>query len=129
MMPVLLLMIGTLMLKGVDSQMAARRYTLVGEQSALRGELRGLSALAWGTRLPWAPEAQWRCREQPVHHWRACLRLLDNNRLLLAAHDASGTEAPLIFWRLGELRGAKVIFTPRGWADFCPLSDERCRLP
>ncbi|MGS9116515.1 DUF2509 family protein, partial [Salmonella enterica subsp. enterica serovar Infantis] len=33
-------------------------------------------------------------------------------------------------WRTGEVIDGNIVFSPRGWSDFCPLKERAlCQLP
>ena len=56
---------------------------------------------------------------------QVCLRLLaDNEALLIAGYEG------VSLWRTGEVIDGNIVFSPRGWSDFCPLKERAlCQLP
>ena len=56
---------------------------------------------------------------------QAIVRLLaDNEALLIAGYEG------VSLWRTGEVIDGNIVFSPRGWSDFCPLKERAlCQLP
>jgi len=120
----LLLALGSLMLAGLNQQLAALMRIVSTERQAIEHQAIAQSALEWGRTLPWQTQAEVACRQHPQQPWRVCLRILETRALLIAS---SGS---LTLWRLGEVTVSGVHFSPQGWSDFCPLKESAlCQLP
>ncbi|HDR2721625.1 TPA: DUF2509 family protein [Enterobacter asburiae] len=119
----LLLVLGTLILTGLNQQLTTFSALVGGEKSSLQQQATVQSALEWGRVQSWSSEPQVQCKKTPV--WRACLRPLSGARVLLIAGDSV-----LLLWRAGEIVDGNVRFSPHGWSDFCPLKESAlCQLP
>ncbi|MEB7933426.1 DUF2509 family protein [Enterobacter quasiroggenkampii] len=119
----LLLVLGTLILTGLNQQITTFSALVGGESRSLQQQATAQSALEWGRVQRWAPELQIQCKTTST--WRVCLRQLSEARLLLIA---SGND--LLLWRAGEIVDGNVRFSPHGWSDFCPLKESAlCQLP
>ncbi|WP_129740823.1 DUF2509 family protein, partial [Escherichia coli] len=47
-----------------------------------------------------------------------------NEALLIAGYEG------VSLWRTGEVIDGNIVFSPRGWSDFCPLKERAlCQLP
>lgn len=120
----LLLILGSLMLAGLNQQLAALTRIVSTERQAIQHQAIAQSALEWGRTLPWQTQDAFTCRQHPQQPWRVCLRILEERTLLIAS---SGS---VTLWRLGEVMADGVHFTPRGWSDFCPLKERTlCQQP
>ena len=119
----LLLVLGTLILTGLNQQLTTFS-TLVGDESrSLQQQAKVQSALEWGRVQSWSSEPQVQCKNTSA--WLVCLRPLSEARVLLIAGDRD-----LLLWRAGEIVDGKVRFSPHGWSDFCPLKESGlCQLP
>ena len=113
----LLLMLGSLMLAGLNQQLAALMRIVSTERQAIQHQAIAQSALEWGRTLSWQTQAEFACRQYPQQPWRVCLRILEGRALLIAS---SGS---VTLWRLGEVTTDGVHFSPHGWSDFCPLKE------
>ncbi|ELP5715747.1 DUF2509 family protein [Enterobacter asburiae] len=119
----LLLVLGTLILTGLNQQLTTFSALVGGEKSSLQQQATVQSALEWGRVQSWSSETQVQCKKTPA--WRVCLRQLTGARVLLIAGDSG-----LLLWRAGEIVDGKVRFSPHGWSDFCPLKESAlCQLP
>ena len=113
----LLLMLGSLMLAGLNQQLAALTRIVSTERQAIEHQAIAQSALEWGRTLSWQTQAEFACRQHPQQPWRVCIRILEGRALLIAS---SGS---VTLWRLGEVTTDGVHFSPHGWSDFCPLKE------
>ncbi len=113
----LLLMLGSLMLAGLNQQLAALTRIVSTERQAIEHQAIAQSALEWGRMLSWQTQAEFACRQHPQQPWRVCIRILEGRALLIAS---SGS---VTLWRLGEVTTDGVHFSPHGWSDFCPLKE------
>jgi len=119
----LLLVLGTLILTGLNQQLTTFSALVGGEKSSLQQQATVQSALEWGRVQSWSSETQVQCKKTPA--WRVCLRQLSGARVLLIAGDSG-----LLLWRSGEIVDGNVRFSPHGWSDFCPLKESAlCQLP
>ncbi|UAN40105.1 MULTISPECIES: DUF2509 family protein [unclassified Enterobacter] len=119
----LLLVLGTLILTGLNQQLTTFSALVGGESRSLQQQATVQSALEWGRVQSWSSEPQVQCKNTSA--WRVCLRQLSEARLLLIAGDSG-----LLLWRAGEIVDGKIRFSPHGWSDFCPLKEgELCQLP
>lgn len=119
----LLLVLGTLILTGLNQQLTTFSALVGGESRSLQQQATVQSALEWGRVQNWSSETQVQCKKTPA--WRVCLRQLSGARVLLIAGDSG-----LLLWRAGEIVDGKVRFSPHGWSDFCPLKESAlCQLP
>nr|WP_249425295.1 DUF2509 family protein [Enterobacter asburiae] len=122
-MVLLLLVLGTLILTGLNQQLTTFSALVGGEKSSLQQQVKVQSALEWGRVQSWSSESQVQCKMTPA--WRVCLRQLSGARVLLIAGDSG-----LLLWRSGEIVDGNVRFSPHGWSDFCPLKESAlCQLP
>ncbi|MFY7115421.1 MULTISPECIES: DUF2509 family protein [Enterobacter cloacae complex] len=122
-MVLLLLVLGTLILTGLNQQLTTFSALVGGEKRSLQQQATVQSALEWGRVQSWSSEPQVQCKMTPA--WRVCLRQLNGARVLLIAGDSD-----LLLWRAGEIVDGKVRFSPHGWSDFCPLKESAlCQLP
>ena len=122
-MVLLLLVLGTLILTGLNQQLTTFSALVGGESRSLQQQATVQSALEWGRVQSWSSETQVQCKKKPA--WRVCLRQLSGARVLLIAGDSG-----LLLWRAGEIVDGKVRFSPHGWSDFCPLKESAlCQLP
>ena len=119
----LLLVLGTLILTGLNQQLTTFSALVGGEKRSLQQQAAVQSALEWGRVQSWSSETQVQCKKTPA--WRVCLRQLSGARVLLIAGDSD-----LLLWRSGEIVDGNVRFSPHGWSDFCPLKESAlCQLP
>lgn len=119
----LLLVLGTLILTGLNQQLTTFSALVGGESRSLQQQASVQSALEWGRVQNWmlAPDIQ--CKKASL--WQVCLRLLSGARVLLIAGSHG-----LLLWRAGEVVDGGIHFSPHGWSDFCPLKEGAlCQLP
>lgn len=124
----LLLLLGSLLLEGLNQQLAMHLWRVNKESQAVRQLANAHSAMAWGYHQPWAAQPAQpalQCLQHARQQWRACLRIFsDGSALLIAASQEA------VLWRLGRVANRKVIFSVHGWSDFCPLKEVAlCQLP
>lgn len=120
----LLLILGNLMLAGLNQQLAALTRIVSTEHQAIQHQAIAQSALEWGRMLSWPTQTEPTCRQHPQQPWRVCLRILEGRALLIAS---SGS---VTMWRLGEVKNDGVSFSPQGWSDFCSLKETAlCQQP
>ncbi len=121
----LLLVLGSLMLQGLNQQQRALSTRVAVETRALREQASVHSALQWGRMQHWQVNPSLQCVQQPAQSWQVCLRRLSDDSLLLIAASGSMT-----LWQSGEVSHGEVRFSPHGWSDFCPLMESAlCRIP
>ena len=73
----------------------------------------------------WQTQPAVQCSQYAETDAQVCLRLLaDNEALLIAGYEG------VSLWRTGEVIDGNIVFSPRGWSDFCPLKERAlCQLP
>ncbi|EMN1409707.1 DUF2509 family protein [Enterobacter cloacae] len=119
----LLLVLGTLILTGLNQQLTTFSALVGGEIRSLQQQASVQSALEWGRVQNWSPDPDVQCKNAPA--WRVCLRQLSETTVLLIAGVND-----LLLWRSGEIVDGKIRFSPHGWSDFCPLEERSlCQLP
>lgn len=120
----LLLVLGSLMLQGLN-QTQRRQVAMVNDETlALRDTARAHSALQWGKTVSWQMAVSIQCRAGS-DGGRACLRLLNDGAILLMA-ESNGIQ----LWQSGTWQDNSVVFSPHGWSDFCPLQEKAlCQIP
>lgn len=120
----LLLVLGSLMLQGLN-QTQRRQVAMVNNETlALRDTARAHSALQWGKTVPWNRTMAVQCRAGSDAS-RVCLRRLNDDAILLMA-ESNGIQ----LWQSGTLQDNSVVFSPHGWSDFCPLQEKaQCQMP
>ncbi len=104
----LLLILGSLMLAGLNQQLAALMRIVSTERQAIQHQAIAQSALEWGRMLSWQTQAEYACRQHPQQPWRVCLRILEERALLIASSGSA------TLWRLGEVTASGVHFSPQG---------------
>ena len=137
----MLLVLGSLLLQGMSQQDRSFASRVSMESQSLRRQAIVQSALAWGKMHSWQTQPAVQCsqyagtdarvfrnniRYQIIRtDTRVCLRLLaDNEALLVAGYEG------VSLWRTGEVIDGNIVFSPRGWSDFCPLKERAlCQLP
>lgn len=120
----LLLVLGSLMLQGLN-HMQRRQLAMVNDETrALRDTGRAHSALQWGRGHAWSAGPVVQCQAYREES-RVCLRVLSREAILLMA-DSAGIQV----WQSGAYLAGKRVFSPHGWSDFCPLSEKAlCQMP
>ncbi|EIW5927430.1 DUF2509 family protein [Escherichia coli] len=117
----MLLVLGSLLLQGMSQQDRSFASRVSMESQSLRRQAIVQSALAWGKMHSWQTQPAVQCGTDA----QVCLRLLaDNEALLIAGYEG------VSLWRTGEVIDGNIVFSPRGWSDFCPLKERAlCQLP
>ncbi len=120
----LLLVLGSLMLQGLN-QTQRRQVAMVNDETlALRDTARAHTALQWGKTLPWSMAMTVQCRASSDGA-RACLRQLNDDAILLMA-ESNGVQ----LWQSGRRQDNGMVLSPHGWSDFCPLQERAlCQMP
>ncbi|XNM45387.1 DUF2509 family protein [Escherichia coli] len=122
----MLLVLGSLLLQGMSQQDRSFASRVSMESQSLRRQAIVQSALAWGKMHSWQTQPAVQCWQDALEPMpQVCLRLLaDNEALLIAGYEG------VSLWRTGEVIDGKIVFSPRGWSDFCPLKEGAlCQLP
>lgn len=120
----LLLILGSLMLAGLNQQLDVLMQIVHTERQVLQHQVAAQSALEWGRTRPWQPRVDDQCHQHPQQPWRVCLRILGGQVLLIA------TSGSVSLWRQGKVTTDGVLFSPHGWSDFCPLKESAlCQQP
>ncbi|MBJ6386725.1 DUF2509 family protein [Enterobacter cloacae] len=118
----LLLVLGTLILTGLNQQLKTFNAVVSNESLSVRQQAAVQSALEWGRVQRWALRPEVQCKQ--TQRWRVCLRLLRDRALLIAGFD------DLLLWQGGEITEGQIRFSAHGWSDFCPLKEKAlCQLP
>ncbi len=124
-MVLLLLVLGSLLLQGMNQQQRSLLAQVSAETQALRDTAAAHSALQWGKGLNWSLQDALACQLEANQRWRACLRRFNDDSALLIA--GSGT---VRVWQSGWVEQGVLRFSPHGWSDFCPLKESAlCQLP
>ncbi|HDC4637696.1 TPA: DUF2509 family protein [Enterobacter cloacae] len=119
----LLLVLGTLILTGLNQQLITFTMLVGDESRAIQQQAATQSALEWGRVQHWSLQPDVQCKQRQTQ--RVCLRVLNESQVLLIAGDGE-----LLLWRGGEIVNGHIRFLPHGWSDFCPLQERAlCRLP
>jgi len=121
----LILLLGSLMLTGLNQRQHTHTQRITSESRALRHLADAHSALEWGRMQAWQMQPAVQCREHQRQPWRVCLRIFADRTLVLIAESGSET-----LWRSGVIRESNVTFSPHGWSDFCPFKEiAQCQMP
>ncbi|EMN3917957.1 DUF2509 family protein [Citrobacter farmeri] len=121
----MLLVLGSLLLQGVNQQQSSFASRVAIESQALQRQAVVQSAMEWGRMQQWSVNSDKPCRYYGEDNVAVCLRRLADSRALLIA-NYQGTSV----WREGEQKEERVIFSPHGWSDFCPLREAAlCQIP
>ncbi|MDM2735743.1 DUF2509 family protein [Citrobacter sp. Ct235] len=121
----MLLVLGSLLLQGVNQQQSSFASRVAIESQALQRQAVVQSAMEWGRMQQWSVNSDKPCRYYGEDNVAVCLRRLADSRALLIA-NYQGTSV----WREGEQKEEIVIFSPHGWSDFCPLREAAlCQIP
>nr|WP_276581307.1 DUF2509 family protein [Enterobacter cloacae] len=122
-MVLLLLVLGTLILTGLNQQLITFTMLVGDESRAIQQQAAAQSALEWGRVQHWSLQPDVQCKQRQTQ--RVCLRVLNESQVLLIAGDGE-----LLLWRGGGIVNGHIRFLPHGWSDFCPLKERAlCRLP
>lgn len=114
----MLLILGALLLTGHNQQLNTLLLIVNAESRSIRQQAMAHSAMEWARTLAWLPAKERQCHTHPSQPWWACLRTNGTEGQLLSA-GSEGT----ILWRLGSDVAGKVVFSPHGWSDFCPIKE------
>lgn len=118
----LLLVLGTLILTGLNQQLQTFSTLVSGESLSVRQQAAVQSALEWGRVQEWALQPEVQCKQ--TQRLRVCVRLFAERVLLIAGND------DLLLWQGGDIAEAQIRFSAHGWSDFCPLKESTlCQLP
>lgn len=130
-MVLMLLAVGSLMLRGLSQQLSVQGFEVAAEIQFIKNQAAARSALAWGERQRWQSQEEWQCLNEQQHAWHACLHQTEKGEALLAASGSvAGDALPITLWRWGVMQGGKLVASAHGWLDFCPLLDDAlCHLP
>lgn len=119
----LLLVIGSLILTGLNLQLNAFTRIVSSERQLILLQANVQSALEWGKSQLWPVGPGIQCKKGL--QGRICLRVTEDNRVLLIAGSGE-----LLLWRGGIIQDGRVVFSRHGWSDFCPLKESAlCQLP
>lgn len=123
-MVLMLLVLGSLMLQGLN-QAQRQRLAMVNDESlAIQRTAQAHSALQWGMLQPWGTEAGTQCMSYTAAS-RVCLRLFTDGTLLLIAQNDGFS-----LWQSGRWAAGSLQFSTHGWSDFCPLKEKAlCQMP
>ncbi|EOC1286081.1 YgdB family protein [Cronobacter muytjensii] len=123
------LLLGSLLLSGLQQQLDSRFGRAANENAAIRAFNESLSALALSQHRHWQFTPQWQCQRLPEVNGRACVRQTETH-VLVAAQGTQENTAPITLWRWAQADGEILHFTAHGWSDFCPLTEaKQCQLP
>lgn len=123
-MVLLLLVLGSMLLTGLNQQLDTFSALVRSERSAIVEQAAVQSTLEWGKVQRWSLKPNIQCR-QFTPPSRVCLRLLEEGKALLIAGRND-----LLLWRTGHITEGELHFSPHGWSDFCPLKENAlCLLP
>lgn len=118
----LLLVLGTLILTGLNQQLQTFSTLVSGESLSVRQQAAVQSALEWGRVQEWALQPEVQCKQ--TQRLRVGIRLFGARVLLIAGNDN------LLLWRGGDISEGQIRFSAHGWSDFCPLKESTlCQLP
>ncbi|WP_342323748.1 DUF2509 family protein [Kosakonia sp. BYX6] len=121
----LLLLLGSLMLNGLNQQLTSHIWRVNHENQGIRYAAEIHAAMEWARRQPWLPQPVQQCLQPAGQNARSCLRIFADGSALLIVANAEAT-----LWRLARVENNKVRFLPHGWSDFCPLQEAAlCQLP
>lgn len=124
-MVLLLLLLGGLLLQGLSQQDASFASRVATESQSLQRQAVVQSVMEWGRMQPWLLQPTVQCRLDSTVNAAVCLRLHDDNNVLLIAHYEG-----MSLWRQGEVIDGNIVFSAHGWSDFCPLREAAlCQLP
>lgn len=121
----LLLLLGSLMLNGLNQQLTSHIWRVNRERQGIRSISDVSSAMELARHRRWPSEPAMQCLQPTAEGVRSCLHIFADGSALLIAASAEST-----LWRLGRVEGDQVRFSPHGWSDFCPLTESAlCQLP
>lgn len=129
-MVMLLMLFGTLMLKGQSEQLLVQVKIYADERRYFRAYHQALSSLSWALSQRWTGlSSEWQCRKAENHQLSSCIRQLNDTDILVRGEGRMGNnQPPLVLFQLagrfdGQLspEGIKLRPFSRGKIDFCPL--------
>lgn len=124
-MVLLLLVLGSLLLQGVNRQESRFASRVVTQSQALQRQAVVQSAMEWGRMQPWRLQLAAQCRRYTTQDAEVCLRQLTNNFVLLIVHYEG-----VSLWRQGAIIDDNIEYSAHGWSDFCPLKEQAlCQIP
>ncbi len=111
----LLLVLGTLILTGLNQQLITFTMLVGDESRAIQQQAAAQSALEWGRVQHWSLQPDVQCKQRQTQ--RVCLRVLNESQVLLIAGDGE-----LLLWRGGEIVNGHIRFSPpqRQFSPFGP---------
>ncbi|WP_159565801.1 YgdB family protein [Budvicia diplopodorum] len=132
-MVMLLMLFGTLMLKGLNAQLTTQVKIYGDERRYLRAYNQALSSIDWALSQRWnARSDQWLCRVSDRDELSACVREMEDSTILIrGAGQLNYGEPNLALFQLsvrrdsqqGEDDGASALKrVAHGYIDFCPLA-------
>ncbi|MCD1125109.1 YgdB family protein [Jinshanibacter sp. LJY008] len=129
-MVMLLMLFGTLMLKGQSDQLLVQVKIYADERRYFHAYHQALSSLSWALSQRWlALNREWQCKKAENHQLSSCIRPLNNTEILIRGEGNMGSNQPLLvlFQLAGRFdnqssgEGIKLQPLPHGRIDFCPL--------
>lgn len=129
-MVMLLMLFGTLMLKGLNGQLTTQVKMYADERRYLLAYQQAVSSLSWGLVQIWNDiHTDWQCRYHAQSQLKACVRRLNDTHVLLRGEGSFGQSQPaLTFFQLAEIiedkepvSEIKFKASPYGMIDYCPL--------
>lgn len=115
-MVLLLLVLGSLLLQGVSRQEASFASRVATQSQSLHHQAVVQSAMEWARMQPWSLQMATQCRRYSTQGATVCLRVLDDDLVLLIAQYEG-----ISLWRQGMIIEGTIEFSAHGWSDFCPL--------
>ncbi|GKX63536.1 YgdB family protein [Pragia fontium] len=129
-MVMLLMLFGTLMLKGLNGQLTTQVRIYADERRYFRAYYQAVSSLSWGLAQPWIGlNANWQCRRSENIGLTSCAKQLSDSQVLLRGEGSGGAHPlPLTLFQLAEVKPGNITSLeiklkplPYGRIDFCPL--------
>ncbi|SUH35163.1 Protein of uncharacterised function (DUF2509) [Salmonella enterica subsp. enterica] len=122
----LILILGSLLLQGVNQQQASYAARVTTQSLAIQRQALVQSGAGMGAGGSYGQAVtEMECRRYSPSGARVCLRRLSGDEVVMAAQDDGMT-----LWRLGNVIQGSIVFSPHGWSDFCPLKEVAlCRIP
>ncbi|WP_039057261.1 DUF2509 family protein [Enterobacter sp. Bisph1] len=120
----LLLLLGNLMLHGLNLQLSSHLWRVNSENQGIRNAALLHSAMERARQQTWPATPALRCQQHDEVNVRSCLRIFDDNSALLIVASADAS-----LWQRGQVEGDSVRFLPHGWSDFCPMKEDALCLP
>lgn len=129
-MVMLLMLFGTLMLKGQSEQLLVQVKIYADERRYFRAYHQALSSLSWALSQRWAGlSSEWQCRKVENYQLSSCIRQLNETEILVRGEGNMGNNQPplLLFQLAGKSdtqaspEGIRLQPFADGRIDFCPL--------